>query len=280
MRITRKKFLRGLGASLFVGAGAGLYARFVEPHWFEITERELPIAGLPESLVGRSLIQISDIHIGPRVADDYLLRAFGAVKALSPDIVVYTGDFTDYEQEIIAHAKSVFPGLPLGRSATFGILGNHDYGPAWSHPEVADRLAGLAEASGVRILRNEVGEARGLRVIGLDDLWADRFDPGAVSADLDSSSASLVLSHNPDTADLPVWGRFKGWILAGHTHGGQCKPPFLPPPLLPVKNRRYTAGEFGLADGRRMYISRGLGHLLQARFNVRPEITAFRLARA
>jgi predicted MPP superfamily phosphohydrolase len=97
---------------------------------------------------------------------------------------------------------------------------------------------------------------------------------------LPSGAAALALSHNPDTADLPGWDAYSGWILAGHTHGGQCKPPFLPPPLLPVQNRRYSAGEFALSGGRRLYISRGLGHLLTVRFNVRPEITMFRLERA
>jgi predicted MPP superfamily phosphohydrolase len=59
--------------------------------------------------------------------------------------------------------------------------------------------------------------------------------------------------------------------------GGQCKPPFLPPPLLPVRNKRYTSGEFALAGDRRLYISRGVGHLLRVRFNVRPEVTLFEL---
>ncbi len=95
-----------------------------------------------------------------------------------------------------------------------------------------------------------------------------------------SRRAAIVLSHNPDTVDLPGWGNYEGWILSGHAHGGQCKPPFLPPPLLPVRNRRYTAGEFALDGGRRMYISRGVGHLLQVRFNVRPEVTVFELRSA
>jgi predicted MPP superfamily phosphohydrolase len=134
--------------------------------------------------------------------------------------------------------------------------------------------------AGVRILRNQVAEVAGLHFVGLDDLWAGRFDPGAGFRDLPRGCAALVLSHNPDTADLRGWGAYSGWILAGHTHGGQCKPPFLPPPLLPVKNRRYTAGEFSLSGGRRLYISRGIGHLLAVRFNVRPEIAVFHLERA
>ena len=94
---------------------------------------------------------------------------------------------------------------------------------------------------------------------------------------LQSGKPALVLSHNPDSADRPGWDDFQGWILSGHTHGGQCKPPFLPPPLLPVSNKRYSAGEFELDGGRKMYINRGVGHLIRARFNVRPEVTVFEL---
>ena len=88
---------------------------------------------------------------------------------------------------------------------------------------------------------------------------------------------TLVLCHNPDACDLNVWAGYQGWILAGHTHGGQCKPPFLPAPLLPVRNRRYTAGAFELTGNRQLYISRGIGHLQRVRFNVRPEVTVFTL---
>jgi len=108
---------------------------------------------------------------------------------------------------------------------------------------------------------------------------AGRLD-GEVLAESSNQSAELVLCHNPDAADEDFWHGYRGWILAGHTHGGQCKPPFFPPPRLPVKNPRYTAVEFDLFDGRTMYINRGLGHLLRVRFNVRPEITIFRLMAA
>jgi predicted MPP superfamily phosphohydrolase len=130
------------------------------------------------------------------------------------------------------------------------------------------------------VLRNQVLDAEGLQIVGLDDLWAGHFRPNDVLGALDVNRGAVVLSHNPDTVDLPAWGNYEGWILAGHTHGGQCKPPFLPPPILPVRNRRYTAGEFELAGNRRLYISRGVGHSIPVRFNVRPEVTIFELVRA
>ena len=47
--------------------------------------------------------------------------------------------------------------------------------------------------------------------------------------------------------------------------------------MLPVRNRRYTSGRIALGDGRHVYISRGIGHTLRARFLVRPEITVHTL---
>ena len=79
----------------------------------------------------------------------------------------------------------------------------------------------------------------------------------------------------PKAVDRPDWSGYRGWVLSVHTHGGQCKPP-----LLPVANRRYTSGEFDLWDGRRLYINRGLRHLLRVRFNAPPEITVFELLSA
>ena len=128
------------------------------------------------------------------------------------------------------------------------------------------------------MLRNEACSVAGLTFVGVDDLWSGAFAPGIAFGGISTTQAVIALCHNPDGADCPGWETFRGWILAGHTHGGQCKPPLLPPPILPVRNRRYIAGEVPLADGRRLYINRGLGHLLQVRFNVRPEITVFTLA--
>ncbi len=260
--------------------GVGFYTWRVEPHWLEIVERPLPVVNLPSALEGARLAQLSDLHIGPQVDDDYLLSVFQRVREAAPDIVVYTGDFTSYAPDVIEHSRRIFAELPLGRRATFGSLGNHDYGPSWEQSDVAEQLTKLAGEVGITMLRNAVGQVDGLQVMGLDDLWAGAFNLAAAKAQLNLSQPAIALSHNPDTADLPGWDGFCGWILAGHTHGGQCKAPFLPPPLLPVANRRYTSGEFELSGGRRMYINRGVGHLLRVRINARPEVTMFQLTRA
>ena len=278
--VTRRKFLQLGGLAGAGGLAAGFYTWRLEPHWLELVERPLPVRQLPRGLAGARLAQLSDLHIGPQVDAAYLERVFREVRSLSPDYVVYTGDFISHDTHRLDRAAPLLTRLPCGTRGTFGVLGNHDYGPGWSDPAAAEVVSGLARDAGVRILRNEAVEVDGLQIAGLDDLWAERFDAGPALGAVNPEGASLVLSHNPDTVDLPGWENYQGWILSGHTHGGQCRPPFLPPPLLPVQNRRYTAGAFELEGQRKLYINRGVGHLLQVRFNVRPEITLFHLARA
>lgn len=280
MKLSRRQFLCSAGAATVAAAGTGLYTWRVEPHWLEIVSRQLPIRGLPSNLAGRTLAQISDVHVGPRVDDDYVLSVFTRVAALRPDIVVLTGDLVSHHERVFEQMEGIYRHFPRGRLATVGIPGNHDYGPAWSHPEIADRVVAIAQQCGIVMLRNRVHEVEGLQIVGLDDLWAKRFEPTEAFAGYDDRRPAIALSHNPDTVDLPVWEQYEGWILAGHTHGGQCKAPFLPPPLLPVRNRRYTQGEFSLGGNRSLYISRGVGHLLPVRINVRPEVTLFELRAA
>ena len=272
---TRRKILR-LG--VFGGGAATLgYAVFLEPFFLELVERELPIANLPIALKGKTLVQISDIHVSARVSSNFLIESFKKVAALKPDIVVYTGDFVTLDKGTEAGMAEVFPHLPTGKIGSAAILGNHDYGVNWAEESWAEKITAALGNVGIPVLRNEVLELGGLQVLGFGDLWAKTFDLAAGLSALTPGEAALALSHNPDTVDCGDWSSYQGWILAGHTHGGQCKPPFLPPPLLPVKNKRYTAGHFSLSGGRDLYINRALGYLRQVRFNVRPEVTFFTL---
>jgi uncharacterized protein len=278
--VDRRRFLK-IGAGTLAAGAAGVvgYTFGVEPHWLEMVERPLPVRGLPAALAGRRLVQLSDLHVGPRVDDDYMIGSLRRVAELEPDVIVITGDLISYEGPgELTRLRRVLAALPRARQGSVAVLGNHDYGVNWAQPEVAEQVVAELSRVGVRVLRNEAADVGGLRVIGLDDLWANRFSPASVAAELADESASIVLCHNPDAVDLAGWSGYAGWVLAGHTHGGQCKPPFLPPPMLPVKNRRYTAGEIDAGNGRTLYISRGVGHLLEVRFNVRPEITLFTLA--
>ncbi|WP_419212215.1 metallophosphoesterase [Maribacter sp. X9] len=275
----RRKFLKR-SFKWFVGIGVltGLYSWQIEPFWLEFVHKKMPIRNLPPQLVGKTLMQISDIHVGNAFDYAYIIESFKKAQEFNPDFVVYTGDYVSYEtDEQLGQLKEVLNYVVKGSLGTIGILGNHDYGIDYEEERVAQHITELLESAGVSILRNNSLEVNGINFLGIDDLWGLNFCPEKAMKKYEPSKANIVLCHNPDVCDLPIWNNYKGWILAGHTHGGQVKPPFLPPPLLPVKNRKYTAGEISLEDDRTLYINRALGCLLQVRFNVRPEITLFEL---
>ncbi|VTS00789.1 metallophosphoesterase [Tuwongella immobilis] len=276
----RRQWMRAGFASGLSGLALGLYTWQIEPHWLEWVERDLPIRGLPDDAVGRTMIQLSDLHIGT-VSESYLLNCLALTAEHSPDWVVLTGDMMSCQgDEMLESVSRLLDRIPRGKRGTVAVLGNHDYGHFWMQIHVADALVERMEKAGISVLRNSRATIGGLDLIGLDDLWQPNFEAAEVANLFRKGLPHLVLSHNPDGADLPVFGRYDGWILSGHTHGGQCKPPFLRPPIVPTKNPRYVAGEYELTHGRKLYINRGIGYTHQLRCNSRPEITAFRLTRA
>lgn len=275
----RRKFIRNSILSLgSLGLVSGLYSWQIEPFWLEFVKVKMPVKNLPKHLIGKTLMQISDIHVGNRFNYNYIIDSFQKAKTYKPDFVVYTGDFVSYEnKEQFTQLQEVCKHIVLGKYDTVGVLGNHDYGYNWQQQEVADEITTILEKFGVSILSNQKKNANGLQIIGIDDYWGLQFNPKKAMQLYAKNKASIVLCHNPDVCDLNIWNAYDGWILSGHTHGGQFKPPFLNPPVLPVKNKKYTSGKIDLQDGRTLYINRALGNLWQLRFNVRPEITIFQL---
>ena len=299
--LSRRRFLIASGTAVASATAVGLYTWQIEPHWVELVRRPMRVPRLPASLAGRTLLQLSDLHVGPKVDSGYLIESFQEAARLAPDIVAFTGDFVSYFSPAqLTELARVMTHAPRGRRGTVASLGNHDFGRAWRQLEVAERITQVLQDAGVTVLRNEMTTIEGIQIAGLGDYWSPDFgevrpvrglieepphEMGAPAIrtaqrfldQLDRSMPTIVLCHNPDAVDEPIWRDLQGWVLAGHTHGGQCKPPFLPPPILPVRNERYTAGELEIGEGRTLYINRGLGHLIQVRFNVRPEMTLFTL---
>ena len=276
--MTRKNFLKKIFQLSIVGAFPALYSWQIEPFWLEFVHKKIKIKNLPKELEGKILMQISDLHVGDRFDYKFIIESFQKAKDFKPDFVVYTGDFVNHGTES-DHIKlnEVMQNPVKGSLGTFGILGNHDYGVKFRDIGTSEITNQILKNNGIIMLNNLQKECHGLNFIGFDDLWSPNFNPMKIMKDYDASKANIVLCHNPDVCDKDVWNGYKGWILSGHTHGGQCRIPGVITPILPVKNRKYVSGEVDLEDGRMLYINRALGHSYQVRFMVRPEITVFKI---
>jgi predicted MPP superfamily phosphohydrolase len=296
-KMSRRKFFAALGGAALAAGGVGGYAWRIEPHWIEVVSRDLPLKNLPAGLVGKTVVLVSDLHVGPAVDHDYLRDAMDRINGLKPDMVLVAGDLVSANREDFSlNIVSLLGRLNKPSLGIFAVPGNHDYGFGWLSPGLADKLTERLAGIGVRMLRNELvriggGSGGSLQLLGIDDLWANNgftdesgagqfFHPERPLAMLDQADPAIVLIHNPDAVDLPRWCEFRGWFLCGHTHGGQVCLPLIGPILLPVKNRRYAAGEVELGNGRRLYVTRGVGYLRRIRLLCRPEITLLRMVEA
>ena len=95
--MARRSFLKCLGWTGGAGLIAGAYAWKVEPHWVQWVRRPLPLVGLPQSLIGEKVVQLSDLHVGPQVELSYLASVLRKVASLCPRWVLLSGDFITYD---------------------------------------------------------------------------------------------------------------------------------------------------------------------------------------
>ncbi|MHC4135852.1 MAG: metallophosphoesterase [Planctomycetota bacterium] len=279
MRLTRRRIL-ALGAAACLGAG-GAYTFGIEPVWLRKIELDVRLRGLAPAFDGFTIAQLSDLHVGAGVPLDYLHEATALANAARPDLVALTGDYVHRGGDAAGttEAAAVVGAL---EAPAYAVLGNHD-GAVYSSEGRPDRGAvtrvrDALERVGARVLLNERitlrrGDAR-LHVAGLGDLWLGAFRPGTLPL-RDPEGPTIALSHNPDTA-YDLAGHGADLVLSGHTHGGQVSIPFLGPPILPVRHRKFAAGHFDLGD-MQLYVNRGVGWLRRVRLFVRPEVTILRL---
>ena len=187
---------------------------------------DVPIAGLPPDLDGFTIVQISDIHIGPTIKQRYVQAIVDAVNQESPDLVAITGDVVDGSVEQLAAQAS-----PLGQlrapHGVYLVTGNHEY-YSGAAPWVAE-----FRRMGLRVLMNEHAliHPSGLPMIiaGVTDYSAGAFDPHQRSnpaAALAGAPADawprILLAHQPRSAAAEPLGYTLQ--LSGHTHGGQFFP--------------------------------------------------------
>ena len=245
------------GAAAVLATGTGVVA--LRGGLGDVDVKEVPVTleRLPKELSGYTLVQLSDVHIGPLIGKRFIDQVVDKVNSLRPDAVVITGDLVDGSLDDLAkHAE------PLARLASrdgvYFVTGNHEYYSG------VDRWLPFLQKLGVRVLRNErvsLGDAgASFDLAGIDDEWAVRYGNGH-GADLSRAVAGrdverelVLLAHQPK-AILGASPAGVGLQLSGHTHGGQIWP-FNH--LVPLQ-QPYVAGLYRHSADTQIYVSCGTG---------------------
>jgi predicted MPP superfamily phosphohydrolase len=243
-----------------------------------VVEVEVPIAGLPAAFEGYSIVQISDIHVGPTIKRGYLNAIVTKVNALQPDAIAITGDLVDGSVHRLGLHTAPLERLSAPDGAFF-VTGNHEYYSGANEWIAEMRRLGLTVLMNQHVVRERGGDA--LMIAGVADFTAHLFDeshrsdPHAAAAGAPANvRARVLLAHQPRSAEVAADAGFD-LQLSGHTHGGQ----FFPWNLFVPLQQPYTAGLNRLRS-LWVYTSRGTGYWgPPKRFGAPSEITRVRLVR-
>jgi predicted MPP superfamily phosphohydrolase len=257
---------KALRAAIFALVGGivclGIYATQIEPSWIEVTHHRVAAPISPPIKIAH----LTDLHTRELGRPERRLLALLAEE--KPDLIVITGDIT-HNDAAAAQTRPLIERLhaPLG---VWMVRGN------WETWNFLVDVGEFFRQFGIHYLENQNAPIReGLWMVGLDDPRSGHPDPDAALAGVPAGVYSITLVHGPVMFDQ-LAGR-TNLVLAGHTHGGQVRLPFLPPLWLPQGSGSYSAGWYELR-GTRMYVSRGIGmSVLPVRFLCRPELTIITL---
>lgn len=206
------------GAGLLL-SGWGLWGRrrFVRRRVIEV-----PVERLHPDLEGYRIVQLSDLHIGSYDDRARGLQWATLANALSPDLVVVTGDLVTSGTAYYGDVAEVLARL-RAKDGVFVVLGNHDQ---WD----AAALASVIESRGPRVLANEhvrIERGRGaFTLAGVDDAYSGRDDVELTLSGRPEDLPTVLLAHYPDFFAAAA-RHGVDLTLSGHTHGGQLGVPFL-----------------------------------------------------
>jgi predicted MPP superfamily phosphohydrolase len=275
---------RVLGATaIVVGvlAGAAAVEGFLrEPFQLDVTRLRIESPLLPRGFDGMKIVQLSDLHLH-RVSRAYRM-AIDVIGREHPSLVVITGDLVDRADET-AECLAFLTELRAAAGAPVVVVpGNWDHRTFPTRQSIAAWHERLQAETGIRVLVNQnVVLRRGgdhIWLVGTDDPYFGHVDLDASFKGVPDTAFALVLTHAPEAFEELAQRPAARLVLAGHTHGGQVRLPFIGAMRVPSRyGTRFARGLFKLGDTF-FYVNAGMGMShLPVRFLCRPELTVLTL---
>jgi predicted MPP superfamily phosphohydrolase len=247
-------------AGLFMAVA--FYGFWAEPYWIQVSRYHLQM-GIHPSI---KIAHLTDLHtygLGSREQE-----IVNRLEEEKPDLIAITGD-TLAQSGTYELCRPILSRLhaPLG---VWAVPGNFE------NKRKLDNETAFYNSLNIHYLINSSQFVRSnLWVVGVDDAASGFPNLDAALAFVPQQAATLVLTHSPGYFRQAA-GRCD-LILAGHSHGGQIRLPFVGGLWFPKGVDGFTEGWFE-KEKTRMYVSRGLGMvLLDVRLFCRPELVLITL---
>jgi len=224
----------------------------IESPWFQIDNK-------------LRILHLSDLHIKERTRLDYVYKT---IENYQPNLAVLTGDYVCYDTDSLHRVTEFLLKIKIPKFAT---LGNHDH---WTDPGAV--INSLHEG-GCIVLQNDSaifkhtgGE---IFLVGIDDRVTGNDRVDEAFNEVPAGKTCIVLSHVGDVIE-DIKNHKPAIILAGHTHAGQIKIPYLTKRLLNAYGLKYHHGFYQYKE-KLVYVSSGMGESVPLRWRSPQEICTF-----
>jgi predicted MPP superfamily phosphohydrolase len=262
-----------------------IYTHKIEPNKLVINEYKVESKNLPKHFHGIKLVHFTDLHYGTTIKEKQLKKIIKKINNIEPDIVVFTGDLIDRKvtlttkitNELINELKKIK--VTVGK---YAVTGNHD--------ELFPAYNNIITKSGFSLLDNDYEliyykDYEPILISGLNTndidinkamVYLNNKDDENIDKEL--VNYKIVIMHMPDyIKDLKE--NNIDLVLAGHSHNGQVRIPFIGALLKPIGAKTYYEPYYKIKSTD-FFISSGLGtSVLELRMFNKPSFNLYRLTK-
>lgn len=249
--------------------GIGLDAFAIEPYWLQVSHVQISTPKLEKPL---KILVLADFQTD--VWGDYQRQALRTAINQKADLILLPGDYIQVynspdreklRQNLNSFLKEINFDAKLG---VYAVKGDQEFYEGWPHIFDGLPVTVFQDSRTVPLTK--------LCITGLT--LNDSRNPQLKILEC-GSKFHIVFGHAPDFA----LGNINADLLvAGHTHGGQVRLPFIGPAIKMSRvPRKWAAGVTDIGDGRTLIVSRGVGMergvAPRLRFLCRPELVVIDL---
>lgn len=246
----------------------------------ETHEIKLQVDQLPKALNGFKIVHITDIQGDEYTGREEISNYIQEVNQQNADLILFTGDLISYGTEYIKQSAEEL-GKAQATYGTIAIVGDHDY---WAGVEPVEKAL---KKEGITLLQDEnftieVDSVANILITGVTEVYSKSSDPEVVESlagSTQKASLKIFASHQVKE-HLINSAQDNGYdmLLAGHTHGGQVRVPFMGMDFsASERETKYVSGLYWEGE-LPINVNNGLGFTLAPiRYGAPPEITVIKL---
>ncbi len=167
------------------------------------------------------IVMASDLHLGYNNSRKTLAKWMDMINAEHPDLVIFGGDIIDISTEPLFKDNFAAEFRRLEAPA-YAAFGNHEFISG------AEGSMKFYRDAGITILRDSTVKAKGVTIIGRDDLYANhmkghRQSIPELSQGISPDEFTILIDHQPYHLEEAEAAKID-FQFSGHTHRGQVWP--------------------------------------------------------